>query len=99
MSGLCRCVVRCKMIGLPTRTGKRIARSRCGVATYIPVEELGARLAEISDYQERPVITVCRTDRKSAQAAQILAKNGSADVHVARMGMTAWIEQGYEIEH
>jgi uncharacterized membrane protein YdjX (TVP38/TMEM64 family)/rhodanese-related sulfurtransferase len=70
-----------------------------GVATNIPVEELSARLAEISDYQERPVIAVCRTDRKSVQAAQILARNGFADVHVARMGMTAWIEQGYEIEH
>ena len=68
------------------------------VAINIPVEELGTRLAEISDYQERPVITVCRTDRKSAQAAQILVHNGFADVHVARMGMTAWNEQGYEIE-
>ena len=39
------------------------------VAINIPVDELGTRLAEISDYQERPVITVCRTDRKSDQAA------------------------------
>ncbi len=70
-----------------------------GEAINIPVEELGARLTELSDYQERPVVTVCRTDRKSAAAAQILAKNGFADVHVARMGMTAWNEQGYEIEH
>jgi len=68
------------------------------VAINIPVEELGSRLAEISDYRERPVIIVCRTDRKSAQAAQILSHNGFADVHVARMGMTAWNEQGYEIE-
>jgi rhodanese-related sulfurtransferase len=70
-----------------------------GVATNIPVEKLATRLAEISDYQERPVITICRTDRKSATAAQILAQNGFADVHVGRMGMTAWNEQGYEIEH
>jgi len=70
-----------------------------GVAINIPVEDLAARLAEISDYQERSVITVCRTDRKSAQAARILAQNGFADVHVARMGMAAWIEQGYEVEH
>ena len=70
-----------------------------GLATNIPVEELASRLTEISDYQERPVVTICRTDRKSATAAQILAQNGFADVHVARMGMTAWNEQGYEIEH
>jgi uncharacterized membrane protein YdjX (TVP38/TMEM64 family) len=86
---------------LDVRTAKDFVgeQGHIGVATNIPVEELAARLVEISDYQERPVITVCRTDRKSAQAAQILAQNGFADVHIARMGMTAWIEQGYEIAH
>jgi uncharacterized membrane protein YdjX (TVP38/TMEM64 family) len=69
------------------------------IARNIPVEELAARLKEIGDYQERPVVTICRTDRKSANAAQILAQNGFSDVHVARMGMTAWIEAGYKIEH
>ncbi len=90
-----------EMLVLDVRTPEDFAgeQGHIGVAINIPVEELGTRLAEISDYQERPVMTVCRTDRKSAQAAQILAKNGFADVHVARMGMTAWIEQGYEIEH
>jgi len=68
-------------------------------AIHIPVEELGNRLAEISDYQERPVIAICRTDRKSAKAAQILVQNGFADVHVARMGMTAWNKLGYTVEH
>jgi uncharacterized membrane protein YdjX (TVP38/TMEM64 family) len=64
-------------------------------AINIPVEELGARLAEISDYQQRPVIIVCRTDRKSSRAARLLAQNGFADAHVARNGMTAWNDQGY----
>ncbi len=69
------------------------------IAINIPVEQLADRLAEISDYQERPVVTICRTDRKSATAAQILAQNGFADVHIARMGMTAWNEQGYKVQH
>ena len=69
------------------------------IAINIPVEQLADRLAEISDYQERPVVTICRTDRKSATAAQILAQNGFADVHIARMGMTAWNKQGYEVQH
>ena len=70
-----------------------------GMAVNIPVEELATRLDEISDYQERPVVTICRTDRKSAVAAQVLARHGFADVHVARRGMTAWNEQGYEVQH
>ena len=89
------------MLVLDVRTAEDFAgeQGHIAAAINIPVEELAVRLAEISDYQERPVIIVCRTDRKSVQAAQILAQNGFVDVHVARMGMTAWNEQGYEVEH
>jgi uncharacterized membrane protein YdjX (TVP38/TMEM64 family)/rhodanese-related sulfurtransferase len=89
------------MLVLDVRTAEDFAgeQGHIAAAINIPVEELAVRLAEISDYQERPVIIVCRTDRKSMQAAQILAENGFADVHVARLGMTAWNEQGYEVEH
>ena len=89
------------MLVLDVRTAEDFAgeQGHIAAAINIPVEELAVRLAEISDYQERPVIIVCRTDRKSVQAAQILAENGFADVHVARLGMTAWNEQGYEVEH
>ncbi|VAW67805.1 DedA family protein, putative [hydrothermal vent metagenome] len=64
----------------------------------IPVEELEQRIDEIGEYLEKPVVTICRTDRKSAKAAQLLAKKGFADVHVARMGMTDWIKNEYPIE-
>jgi len=65
----------------------------------IPVEELEQRIDEIGEYLEKPVVTICRTDRKSAKAAQLLAKKGFADVHVARMGMTDWIKKEYPIEN
>ncbi len=67
-------------------------------ATNIPVEELASRLGEISAYQKRPVITICRTDRKSATAAKILMQNGFSDVHVARMGMTDWHKNAYPVD-
>jgi len=67
-------------------------------STLVPLEELEQRIDEIGDFLEKPVITICRTDRKSAKAAQLLAKKGFADVHVARMGMTNWIKNGYVIE-
>ncbi|MDH5633899.1 MAG: VTT domain-containing protein [Gammaproteobacteria bacterium] len=70
-----------------------IAQSR-----LIPVEELTQRVGELNAYTNKPVITICRTDRKSAKAAQILAQHGFTDVHVARMGMTHWIKNGYEVE-
>lgn len=67
-------------------------------SVLIPVEELEKRLSEIEGFQEKTVMTICRTDRRSAKAAQILAKHGFADVHVVRNGMTAWNEAGYPIE-
>lgn len=66
-------------------------------ATNIALEELSARLDDISDYQERPVFLVCRTDKRSAKAALLLAEQGFADVHIARGGMTDWISHGYPV--
>lgn len=65
----------------------------------IPFEELNTRLSEIESFQEKMVMTICRTDRRSAKAAQILAKNGFADVHVVKEGMTDWNTKGYPTEH
>ncbi|MFV9615138.1 MAG: VTT domain-containing protein [Gammaproteobacteria bacterium] len=64
----------------------------------LPLEQLEQRIDEISDYSEKPVVTICRTDRKSAKAAQLLAEKGFADVHVAKMGMTDWIKNRYPVE-
>lgn len=67
-------------------------------AINIPLDDLENRLDELTEYQERPVVTICRTDRMSGQAARLLASKGFADVHVARMGMTDWNEKGYPVE-
>ncbi|HFQ13532.1 MAG TPA: sulfurtransferase [Gammaproteobacteria bacterium] len=67
-------------------------------SVLLPVEQLEQRIDELADYLEKPVITICRTDRKSSKAARILAQNGFADVHVAKMGMTDWNKQGYPIQ-
>jgi len=67
-------------------------------STLLPLEQLEQRIDEISDYSEKTVVTICRTDRKSAKAAQLLAEKGFADVHVAKMGMTDWIKNNYPVE-
>jgi uncharacterized membrane protein YdjX (TVP38/TMEM64 family) len=67
-------------------------------ATHIPLNELPRRLDELGDFTEKPVITICRTDRMSAQAAQLLAQKGFADVHVVKQGMVDWNKQAYPVE-
>jgi uncharacterized membrane protein YdjX (TVP38/TMEM64 family)/rhodanese-related sulfurtransferase len=68
------------------------------VAQNIPLEELAGRISELSDYLEKPVTIVCRTDRRSARAARILVRNGFADVHVVKGGMTDWNQHGYPVQ-
>ncbi len=60
-------------------------------ALNIAVEELSERIDELSDYIERPIAIVCRTDKRSDKAALLLAEHGFHDVHVVRGGMTQWI--------
>ena len=64
----------------------------------IPVEVLGSRLDEISNYAERPIAIVCRTDRRSEKAARLLARKGFVEVHVVKGGMTDWNQEGYGVE-
>jgi uncharacterized membrane protein YdjX (TVP38/TMEM64 family)/rhodanese-related sulfurtransferase len=67
-------------------------------ANNIPLDQLPNRLTELADYQERPIVIVCRTDRRSRQAAQLLVQEGFADVQVARGGMTEWNTKDFPVE-
>ena len=66
-------------------------------ACNIPVEELEQRMDELADCLERPIAIVCRTDRRSAQAALLLARHGFADVHIVRGGMLKWNAEGLPV--
>ena len=68
-------------------------------AVNIAVEELPDRMDELTDYIERPIAIVCRTDKRSAKAALLLTEQGFHDVHVVRGGMTKWIEAGLPVVH
>ena len=66
-------------------------------ARNIPVEELPRRMDELDKYRERPIVVVCRTDRRSTQAAQQLTHAGFADVHVVRGGMMEWSRAAFPL--
>jgi rhodanese-related sulfurtransferase len=58
-------------------------------ATNLPLGELATRLPALVA-ERRPVVVVCKTDRRSAMAAQQLLQAGIADVSVLRGGMERW---------
>jgi uncharacterized membrane protein YdjX (TVP38/TMEM64 family) len=68
-------------------------------ALNIPLGELPGRLTEISASQARPVILVCKTDKRSATAAAMLGAAGFSDVSVLRGGMEQWNRDGRPIEN
>ena len=67
-------------------------------ATNIPLEALESRLETLAADRRRPIAIVCRTDRRSDQAAALLARRGFADVRVVEGGMTAWLGNGWPVE-
>jgi glyoxylase-like metal-dependent hydrolase (beta-lactamase superfamily II)/rhodanese-related sulfurtransferase len=65
-------------------------------ARLVPMAELPQRLAEID--KARPVVTVCRSGTRSAQAAVLLGKAGLRDVANLAGGMLCWRAAGYPVE-
>ena len=66
-------------------------------ARSLPLEELPQRLMELKEHKQRPIRLICRTDRRSAQAARLLADAGFTDTQVIRGGMTAWRANGWPV--
>jgi len=66
-------------------------------ARNFPLEDLPSWLSELES--EGSVRLVCRTERRSAQAAAMLTKAGFLDARVIQGGMTAWRARGWPVEH
>jgi rhodanese-related sulfurtransferase len=65
-------------------------------ARLVPMGALGARAGELS--KERPIVTVCRSGARSAQATVLLRKSGFAKVANLSGGMLRWRAQRYAVE-
>jgi glyoxylase-like metal-dependent hydrolase (beta-lactamase superfamily II)/rhodanese-related sulfurtransferase len=65
-------------------------------AKSIPLGDLPARAAEL--LRDRPVVAVCRSGARSAQASVLLAKAGFADVANLAGGMLRWRAEGHPVE-
>lgn len=87
-----------KPLLLDVRTVGDYASGHIAGALNIPLEELEARLDELASWQESPVAIICTTHRRSRKAAQLLGKEGFADVQVVTGGMSQWQKQSLPVE-
>ncbi len=65
-------------------------------ARLVPLGSLAARAGELS--KERPIVTVCRSGARSAQATVLLARAGFDKVANLSGGMLRWHAHGYRVE-
>ena len=65
-------------------------------ATLLPLATLAQRCAELDS--SRPVVTVCRSGARSAQACVLLGRAGFAQVANLKGGMLRWRAQGLPVQ-
>jgi uncharacterized membrane protein YdjX (TVP38/TMEM64 family)/rhodanese-related sulfurtransferase len=56
----------------------------------IPLDQLPQRLAELDYVRDRPIAVICRTNRMSGQAVELLRRSGFRRVHLVANGMLGW---------
>ncbi|MBR2813104.1 MAG: VTT domain-containing protein [Reyranella sp.] len=67
-------------------------------ALNMPIGQLAERLTEIKALEATPVVLVCWTDKRSANAAAVLRDAGFRDVRVLRGGMERWNRSGLPVD-
>lgn len=67
-------------------------------AKNMPLTEMASRLAELAPWRDRPLAVVCRTNKKSGKAAEVLRAEGFGDVLLVSDGMVGWQGHGFATE-
>ncbi|MGZ4916387.1 MAG: rhodanese-like domain-containing protein [Halobacteriota archaeon] len=56
----------------------------------IPLAQLHGRLPELEGHEDRDIVVICRTGKRSEEAARILGGMGFKRISVLKGGMIAW---------
>ena len=79
-----------KPVLIDVREAHELAHGMIEGAMHIPMNEIPARIEELSVYQAQPVVLICRSGKRSAQVGQYLEHIGFADVINLDSGMNGW---------
>jgi rhodanese-related sulfurtransferase len=67
-------------------------------ARNIPVDRINERAKELEKLKTKPLLLVCQTGSRSAQACGALLKDGFAQAVALSGGMAAWQQAGMPVE-
>jgi rhodanese-related sulfurtransferase len=91
-------VERQRAIIIDVREPSEVARISIPGAINIPLSQLKNRLVVLDKYKQSPIITQCRTGRRSQEALKTLKSSGFTDVHNLEGGIVAWEKAGLKTE-
>lgn len=83
---------------LDVRTPGEYTDTHIPGAELIPLQELEARIEEIADYKDKPLLVYCRSGNRSRTAAQILRNQGFTEIYNLNRGIGEWISTGLPVE-
>ncbi|MBT0585238.1 rhodanese-like domain-containing protein [Alteromonas oceanisediminis] len=83
---------------LDVRSAEEFADGHVPGAMNIGHTELAGRLADIREYQNKPVVVYCRSGYRAAKAADILSEANFSDVLHLEGDIMAWKESNLPLE-
>jgi rhodanese-related sulfurtransferase len=81
---------------LDVRTPQEYAEGHVPGAFNVPHDQLASRLADVP--KDKDIVLYCRSGRRTALAADVLAANGYTKLSHLEGDMVAWTQQGRPVE-
>lgn len=83
---------------IDVRTLEEYTQGYISGAVNIPLDELEARISELENYKDKPIIVYCRSGVRSRLASEILVQENFKRVYNMLGGINSWIQAGYPVE-
>jgi len=75
---------------LDCRTEQEVQLARIAGAVHVPMQDIAARLQELREHEDRPIVVHCHHGRRSLQVAVFLRQQGFSDVRSMAGGIELW---------
>lgn len=75
---------------LDVRTKEEFENGHIPGAKLIPVQVLGARINELEEYKEKPLLVYCASGGRSPRAVETLVENNFTEINHLSRGIMTW---------
>lgn len=66
-------------------------------ARLLPMRQLAARIGEVPNRADQPVLLICNTQNRSSATLKALRERGYANVRFVQGGMSEWTRRGWPL--